>query len=369
MKRFIVFLSVFFIFNSATAQINSSLSFGTDATFDVVTWNIEHFPKNSTTTLNYVEAIILELDAEIIAFQEIDDGGMFIQLANRLSDYAYYQNESLRYLYKKSEVTINNRYSIFSGYSDPFPREPFVLDVDFKGDNYIIINNHLKCCDGSEDRRYTAMEMLKEYIDDLLPNDNVIVVGDMNDVLEDDYADNVFRNILADTDNYLYTDLVIANGSSSHWSYPSWPSHLDHILITNDLFDEFEDGGSHVEVIEIDDYLSNGWSEYYANVSDHRPVGIRFLPNSAGTEDITDKFLFNNYPNPFKNSTTFSFSTDFENRTIEIYNFSGQKIYSETLLSSQKTLIWENDILAAGIYFARLLSNNNEVASLKLVVE
>ena len=32
----------------------------------------------------------------------------------------------------------------------------------------------------------------------------------------------------------------IALGPSSNWSYPTWPSHLDHILISDEVFDEFE---------------------------------------------------------------------------------------------------------------------------------
>ena len=55
--------------------------------------------------------------------------------------------------------------------------------------------------------------------------------------------------ILDDFENYLFTDMDIAQGNSNGWSYPSWPSHLDHILITNELFDN----NPYVEVIRIDE--------------------------------------------------------------------------------------------------------------------
>ena len=42
-------------------------------------------------------------------------------------------------------------------------------------------------------------------------------------------------NDLDESDDYLFTDMEIASGSPLYWSFPGWPSHLDHILITNEL--------------------------------------------------------------------------------------------------------------------------------------
>ena len=77
--------------------------------------------------------------------------------------------------------------------------------------------------------------------------------------------------ILDDSENYLFTDMEIAQGNSNGWSYPSWPSHLDHILITNELFDN----NLYVEVIRIDDFIDGGFSQYDQNISDHRPVALK----------------------------------------------------------------------------------------------
>ena len=43
------------------------------------------------------------------------------------------------------------------------------------------------------------------------------------------YPNNVFENILNDSNNYRFVDLPIAQGNNSEWSFPNWPSHLDHI--------------------------------------------------------------------------------------------------------------------------------------------
>jgi hypothetical protein len=160
-----------------------------------------------------------------------------------------------------------------------------VMDISFMGENYFLINNHFKCCgDGiidfnnesdEEKRRYDASNFLKEYIDTNLSDKNVIVLGDLNDDIAEAPQNNVFQMILDDPENYLFADLEIANGSTSEWSCPTWPSHLDHILITNELFDEL--GNSDIQTIKIDEYLDGGWNEYDQYISNHRPVAVKFI--------------------------------------------------------------------------------------------
>jgi hypothetical protein len=68
--------------------------------------------------------------------------------------------------------------------------------------------------------------------------------------------------------------MLISQGNSADWSYPAWPSHLDHTLITNELFADFSKPNSIVSCIRIDDYMSS-WNAYDNNISDHRPVGLK----------------------------------------------------------------------------------------------
>ena len=120
------------------------------------------------------------------------------------------------------------------------------LIIIFKccGDGIIDFNNE----SDEEKRRYDASNFLKEYIDTNLSDKNVIVLGDLNDDIAEAPQNNVFQMILDDPENYLFADLEIANGSTSEWSCPTWPSHLDHILITNELFDEL--GNSDIQTIK-----------------------------------------------------------------------------------------------------------------------
>jgi len=369
-----------------TAQRIEDLSFGTETTFDVMTWNIEHFPKNGLNTMQYVTDIIVALDVDIIALQEVDDTNYFIQLIDGLNSYDGYLEsvtyDGLAYIYKPDKIQINDIYRIYSSseYWNYFPRAPMIMDLNFMNERFIIINNHFKCCgDGilninisndEETRRYFATELLKDYIDTNFSDEKVIVLGDLNDSLIDNPGNNVFQRVIDDYDNYLFADFEIASSTNLDWSYPTWPSHLDHLLITNELFLEFENTNSDIQTIKIDDYLSGGWSEYDANISDHRPVAIKlFIDQNLDVADFTkSKESFINYPNPFSSETLFSFETTTSINKIEIYNILSQKVSSLNILQGQSSIIWDAEQFPNGIYIAKLLVNNNQIASRKLVL-
>ena len=273
-----------------TAQSLEDLTFGTDSTFEVISWNIEWFPKNGQATADSVKTIIQSLAADVYALQEIDDTTLLKQVVSTIPGYECYFKSSyyggLAYVYNTNTVQVNAKYEIYTSqpYWNAFPRSPQVLDLMHKGNQYNVINNHLKCCgDGNLDinnssdeemRRYMAVYYLKQYIDNNLANKNVILVGDLNDELTDFASHNVFQDFITDPGNYLFADMQIANASNTNWSYPSWPSHLDHILISDELFADFSKPNSMVSCIRIDDYMS-GWNTYDNNISDHRPVGIK----------------------------------------------------------------------------------------------
>ena len=279
---------------------------GNDNSLDFATWNLEWFPKNGQVTVGYVAEIIEQLDLDVIAIQELTDTDMFDDMLDDLPNYTGYYESSwfagLAYVYKTDVIEINDIYEIYttSQYWSAFPRSPMVMDINFMGQNYIFINNHFKCCgDGflnfdnesdEELRRLNASNLIKQYIDNNLSNRNVIVLGDLNDDISESYQNNVFQSIINDSDNYRFVDMDIANGSSSDWSYPTWPSHLDHILITNELFDALEN--SEVQTVKLDEYLNGGWNQYDYNISDHRPVFmqliISFMQGDVNLDDVVN---------------------------------------------------------------------------------
>ena len=262
---------------------------GTDETLDIVSWNIENFPKIDST-IELLAPIIDSLNIDIFALQEITSSSSLNELVNQLSEGweaiigpSHYGQRNA-YLINTETINYLDNYEILNDApNEPFTKFPLVLEFTFSDINFIIINNHFKCCgNGSIDygnyndeeyRRLYAMELIKNYIDENHNADNVIILGDLNDELVDN--ENVFDVIINDFENYLFTDIGIASGSPYYWSYPTYPSHIDHILITNELFD-YEDTTA---TLFIDQWYFDGFNDYNTFISDHRPIAIRLNIN------------------------------------------------------------------------------------------
>ena len=279
----VTILAIFFIScaeDKGTDSSFSSINIGTDSTFDIITWNIENFPKQNST-VDYLLELIPIFDADIIALQEIESATDFQNLTNSLNNYDGIVTNSASYninlaLLYSTDLEIDSTYEIFTDDWWSFPRSPLVAHIIWNEKDIYIIINHFKAMGGTEneDRRKSASEKLEDYVNEYLSVENVIILGDLNDELNEDPSNNVFQNFINDASNFKFTDMDIAYSSSSNWSYPSWPSHLDHILITNELFDEFENEGSSVQTIRLEEYFDNGWTDYEKYISDHRPVGL-----------------------------------------------------------------------------------------------
>jgi endonuclease/exonuclease/phosphatase family metal-dependent hydrolase len=293
-------LTVAFLLSSVVllAQSIDELSFGTENSLEIISWNIQTFPLDETETADYVNQIIQALDADIIAVQEVHDSTAFMQMMDGISGYEAYVGNyddwvKLAFIYKSATVQVNAIYEVFTEpeYDITFLRKPFVFEITWGGADYVIINNHFKAMgDGildttnvwdEENRRYQAVNLLKDYIDTNFANDKLVVLGDMNDILTDDPENNVFQSLLNDPANYAFADYQIAAGDPVNWSYPGWPSHIDHILITNELFPAFYAHSSSIETLEIENYLSGGISEYNQYISDHRPVALKLFPDET----------------------------------------------------------------------------------------
>jgi endonuclease/exonuclease/phosphatase family metal-dependent hydrolase len=238
------------------------------SSFDIVTWNIEQFPKTGNT-ISMLAEIIPTLNADIIAVQEISSSSGFSSLISALPGWAgVVSGGSLKtgYLYKTSEVTVSAvTYPLTD--ASAFPRPPmFITATHTSGLVVTLINLHLKCCDDDDSipRRKSASDKLKAYIDANLSNQSVVMLGDYNEDITQPEGNNVFENFVNDDDNYEFADMTIAECSSAYWSYPSWPSQLDHMLITDELFGKVKD----IRVLRLNECEGG----YYSNISDHRPV-------------------------------------------------------------------------------------------------
>lgn len=351
----------------------SDVSFGTDSTFEVVTWNIEWFPKNGSLTVDSVSKIIQALDVDLLGLQEIDDSTVCRQMIDNLPGYELFMDNDwfggLAYVYKTNSIEVQSIYKIYdtSEFWNPFPRSPLVIELTFMGEEFIVINNHFKCCgdgtleigntDDEEGRRYEASSLLKQYIDTNFPSSRVIVIGDLNDILTDDTSNNVYQMYLDDPDNYMFADMDIASGSSWNWSFPGWPSHLDHILMTNELFADFSNDGTEIKTIKIDNYMSGGFSDYDFYISDHRPVGLKIevSPTAVSSIQVSGSNI-EIYPNPTHGQLSIDLRQCKQATEIKITDLTGKLFHS--MVYQENQLIDFNFDGPAGMYLLSVESGN-----------
>lgn len=269
---------------------------GSAATFDVMTWNLEQFPKTGEGTIAKAREVIGMLAPDVVAVQEVVDTDSFRALAASMpgweavvsgeSDAEAAQqnyNPPVGVLFDTSVVTLHDHYLLYKGLTLPFPRSPLVLEITWRDAPLVIIDVHLKALgDGvidtgdpsdEEVRRRDACDLLERYIRENLDDRRVIVLGDFNDRIEEPRATNVVWAFLERPDRYLFADMPLAiEPTDMGLSYPKSGSHIDHILISNELFVAYLRGDTIIRTAAVDRVLPGGWYEYETTLSDHRPV-------------------------------------------------------------------------------------------------
>lgn len=276
-------------------------SIGDSNKIEIVTWNIKRFPQTNYSD-EYVKSIIEGLRADIYVLQEIQSKSKFAAMMGEIDDYNYLlqpSSSSLNFalVYRRGVVSVLNSAELFIQDDKFFAgRPPLLTKVEWQKNgitkDLTIINIHLKCCgddsieignsDDEEYRRVVAGQLLHNYVSDSLNDENVIIAGDWNDAIQEPVSTNTFQIFIDDSTDFKFVDMDIALGDAANWSWQGWSSswpaiHFDHILINNNLYDEF-DNFSVVDVIKLEEDFNNGISEYDGNVSDHRPVYFKFVP-------------------------------------------------------------------------------------------
>lgn len=302
-KRFFKFLPFFgvrilflFVFGRALVSCNKEIvppsvdevktfsacvTSGASSSFEIVTFNAGGFPRDGYKSVDAMASLIKAIDPDVVAFQEIASVSDFDRFLKLLPGWTGYINPTnnddwdLAYIFKTSEIEVRpeSEKLLFVDDKWAFPRSPHEMMIKHKSSSreLFLINLHLKCCGGSdnENSRKSASVKLKSYIDASRSNQNVIVLGDFNDeILSLSSSENPFLNLVNDSENYRFADMKIAKGSTLWWSYPSYPSHIDHMVVTNELFSTIDT----TFVIKV----SPCFPSYESVLSDHRPLEARF---------------------------------------------------------------------------------------------
>ncbi len=296
-----------------------------DKTFDVVTWNIEWFgdeqnsppagnPMSDTIQKDSAKAVILSLDADIYAVEEISDDVLFAQMVNELPGYAYILSpavsrpndpgvkQKVGFIYNtatvnviETKVLLESIHPLYNGGDDSalvgYPsstdrfyatgRLPFLMtaDITIEGqtEQYNIVALHARANRGTDaqnryDMRKYDVEVLKDSLDVHYPNTNLILLGDYNDDVDVTVADipstlSSFDSYVTDTQNYTIVTRALSDAGLRSFVFRE--NMIDHITITDELDDNYINQSVRVHYEFYD-------SDYPFTTSDHFPVSARF---------------------------------------------------------------------------------------------
>lgn len=292
-------------------------NYGEIGKVEVVTWNIRQFPQHSTT-INYVKALLEKWNADIYFLQEINSKSSLREMVNSMPNYSYVLDDEsgnlgFALVYKNDFITFNSKNELWANtpnnddgdadyennasyqFADRPPMECYLTWSDGnKSIDFYLIGVHYKCCGddaynvnatGDETtRRHHASLLLTDYVTNSRSDDNVIILGDFNNVGAQTIS-NPTLSPFTDQNNFnsaslfRLTDLETFNGSSSGYSWQGWTSsfsaaHLDHIIINDEMFIYQDDG----VVISLPDQTGISTTNISNRISDHQPVLWSFSP-------------------------------------------------------------------------------------------
>jgi endonuclease I/uncharacterized protein YdeI (BOF family) len=299
------------------------LTISKDLTLDVATWNIEWFgdegtnsPAEDAVQKESAKAVLLGLDADIYAVEEITDDVLFAQMVSEMPGYDFVLSNATSYpddtgdkqkvgfIYKTSTVSIvstrvllESAHPYYNGGDASlladFPdsdksrffasgRLPFMMtaDVTIAGTTQLIsfIALHARANSSSDpqaryDMRKYDVEALKDTLDMYYANDNIVLLGDYNDDVDETVANisttvSSYEAYVNDAANYtIPTATLSANGFRS---YVFSENMIDHVMVTNELNSNVIAGSARVHYEYYD-------SDYAYTTSDHLPVSTRLM--------------------------------------------------------------------------------------------
>jgi endonuclease/exonuclease/phosphatase family metal-dependent hydrolase len=305
-------------------------SIPTTATFDVVNWNLEFFgarsedygheeygPADEALQLQNIKTVIQSLHADVIAVQEVSNDALFAELVAQLgSNYTYtcsdrysysFQGPSNTFPYQKvcfiydtatvklegARPLFESRYdsarlinpSLLPGIPDgdassfySSGRLPYLMTVNatINGvtERISFIDIHAKSGAAVADRARRAYDaaVLKDSLDAHYPGEKFIILGDLNDDLDQSIAPGLpspYANFVADTAHYAAVTKALSEAGAR--STVSFGDMIDHQILSNELKPDYISGSARV----ITPFLLI--PNYPTTTTDHLAVMTRYV--------------------------------------------------------------------------------------------
>lgn len=289
-------------------------------TLEVVNWNIEWFghtgngPTNEVQQQQNVKTILQNIGADIFGLIEVVDESKLAAVVSQMPGYAYVisdfgshtnttvnppsalaEAQKLAFVYKTSvfsnittqallsqgsnssaDITSNPAYNYFSS-----GRFPYMLTADVTLNcvtqkvRFVLV--HAKAntspTDVSYNRRKRSADTLYYTLNNLYPDDNIVVFGDINDDLDQSitagFTTTSWSAFTNDANNY--TPVTLPLSLAGRKSTVSYNDVIDHVIISNDMNSYYMNSTANI-LSDVSSLVSN----YGSTTSDHYPVFSRY---------------------------------------------------------------------------------------------
>ncbi|MEL7834167.1 endonuclease/exonuclease/phosphatase family protein [Fodinibius sp. Rm-B-1B1-1] len=283
-----------------------------DGVLETVTWNLLGYgtgftgPSNQDQQTRNIVEVIDSLDADLFAFQEVNDQQPLNEIVQYMQGYSGFtadhvsQQQKMAFVYNTNTIdsleagsisNVREEYQNDWAYYWASGRTPLFFRFDYTYENTtkefyaVVIHGKANYGDNEEEyaeaykRRQKAAEGLYYYLQDNKPDANIILLGDYNDDVdqsiyyeevdgEEVYQETPYDEFVEDTDNFdVITKKLSDTGESASINYEDI---IDHITISDELFDEHAQNSTLIH--DPREYIDN----YGNTTSDHLPVWTKF---------------------------------------------------------------------------------------------
>ncbi|MFB9077081.1 choice-of-anchor J domain-containing protein [Flavobacterium procerum] len=400
-------------------------------TYDVVTYNLEFFgtavkgtdgvefgPTDNALQIENVAKVMNKLDADVYVVQEVSDDPSIDILIQKLNingktfdktistswSYSFqapdpnFPPQKLVVIYNTQTTTVKKTRVMFKDLYDEvragttvlqnYPnnsgssffssgRLPYMVTVEANvggiKKEINLIDLHARANSGSDMARYNMRkydtQVLKDSLDAHYPDANFILLGDFNDDVKASVIPgqpSSYESMVTDTNRYNALTLDISRAGA--YSFLSSGGFLDHIMISNELTDDYIQNS--IAVYDPRNDITN----YTNTTSDHGPVIARFelKEDVLSTPDFAkNNYFVKAYPNPASDIVSFDIkTTEGRDLKIKLYDMNGRSVGNPIGIKSEadiKTASLSINNLSAGVYIYVVTENNKVIFKDKII--
>ncbi|KAF2081388.1 T9SS-dependent choice-of-anchor J family protein [Flavobacterium sharifuzzamanii] len=384
----------------------------------------EFGPTNDALQIENVAKVMNKLNADVYVVQEVSDdpsidaliqkininGKTFDKVVSTSWSYSfqaldpYFPPQKLVVLYNTQTITVKSTKVLFKDLYDQIrlntvvlpgypgtdtPQEnddsffssgrlPFLVQVEANiggiKKEINLIDLHARANSGTDISKYNQrkydIDYLKDALDAEYPDANLILLGDFNDDVKawvgNASTASSYKKFVDDTTNYNALTLGISQDGA--YSFLSSGGFLDHILISNELNDDYITNS--IAVYDPRNDIAN----YTTTTSDHGPVIARFelKQDVLSTPDFgKNKYFVKAYPNPATDVLNFDVkTTQGRDLKIRLYDFNGRAIGNPISVKNESevsTAVVAVGNLVSGVYFYTVTENNKVIFKDKVI--